>query len=902
MIRNTASERIVKHLRRTLFLAGTAACIATFVRAQDAVTHDEDSEPVGLIASNHVRLPINQVLTPAGVQIELPRLRPQVLVLSPDGRLLATSGKTRDLILLDPGTGAILQSVTLPGEQAWDTNSVVSSHIQQPDKDEQVSYTGLIFSPDGSRIYLSNVRGSIKVFAVGPDHHVAGLGAIPLPEANAPRRKAEIPAGLAVSKDGKRLYVAGNLSNRLLEVEVSSGKVLRSFDVGFAPYDMVLAGRKLYVSNWGGRRPDADSLTGPAGQGTKVRVDPVRFIANEGSVSVIDLDKDKVTKEIIVGLHSSALQLTPNGRYLFVANSSSDSISVIDTRKDEVMETISLRWQPGDFYGACPDALAMDRDGRTLYVCNAGQNAIAVVSFRPGKSKLQGLIPTGWFPGAIVCDDGRQQLDVANIKGLIPGKHYGPGEKVKYNSHQHLGTLSLVPVPTKQDLQRDTDIVLRNYRHALAQEILQPARPDAKPAPVPERIGEPSVFKHVVYLVKENRTYDQVLGDLKQGNGDPSLCVFGERITPNQHKMVTEYTLMDNMYCSGILSADGHQWATTGFATDYMEKSFADFPRSYPDMQEENDLDALAYAPTGFIWDDALAHGRTVRDYGECTVAVTAWKDPANKKPLKFLDYYRDFTNHSNLITYSNYPGVDSLKPHMMMNTVGWNLDVPDVFRAAQFISELRRFEARGEMPNLIIICLPNDHTSGTDPGAPTPSAQVADNDLAFGRIVEALSHSSFWKQTCVFAIEDDPQSGWDHVSGYRTTGYVVSPYTKRHAVVNVNYTQVSILRTIELILGLPPMNQLDATAKPMAECFGSTADLTPFDAVPNNVPLDQLSPALKEIKEARQRRDALASSRLPLSQPDQCPESLLNHILWHAQMGFKAPYPQWAITEQGDD
>jgi len=333
-----------------------------------------------------------------------------------------------------------------------------------------------------------------------------------------------------------------------------------------------------------------------------------------------------------------------------------------------------------------------------------------------------------------------------------------------------------------------------------------------------------------------------------------------------------------------------------------MEKSFADFPRSYPDMQEENDLDALAYAPTGFIWDNALAHGLSVRDYGEAAVSATSWKGPANKRPLKFLDYYSDFINHSGLINYSNYPAVASLWPHMMTNTVGWNMDVPDVFRAAQFIGELKEFEARGGMPNLAIICLPNDHTSGTDPGAPTPAAQVADNDLAFGRILEALSHSRFWKDTCVFAIEDDPQSGWDHVSGYRTTGYVISPYTKRHAVVSVNYTQVSILRTIELILGLPPMNQIDATATPMRECFSSAPDFTPFDAVPNNVPLDQMNPALTEIRDARQRHDALASSRLPLSRPDQCPENLLNHILWHAQMGFTAPYPKWATTELGDD
>ncbi|MDB6023684.1 MAG: hypothetical protein JWQ04_3541, partial [Pedosphaera sp.] len=619
------------------------------------------------------------------------------------------------------------------------------------------------------------------------------------------------------------------------------------------------------------------------------------------SVSVVDLKSGKVTVEILTGLHASALLLAPNQRHLFVANAGSDTVSVLDTRTLKVVETIDVKFQKEDLFGAAPNALAMDAAGKTLYVCNGTQNAVAVVAFKPGKSKLTGLIPTGWYPGAIVFDSRRHQLDVANIKGTLPDRSYQPGRR-GYNSHQHLGTVSLIALPEAAQLKEYTASVLRNYRRALFEEVFQPARTDAKPVPVPERIGEPSVFKHIVYLVKENRSYDQVLGDVKEGNGDKQLCVFGEHVTPNQHKMVREFTLMDNMYCSGILSADGHQWATTGIATDYMEKSFADFPRSYPDMQEEGDLDAMAYAPSGFIWDDALAHGKTVRDSGESSEAVTRWKDPANKKPLKFSDYYHDFVNHTGLIVYSNYPGVASLQPYIMTNTVGWLMAVPDVYRAAQFISELKEFDAKGDLPNLCIICLPDDHTSGTDPGQPTPAAQVADNDLAFGQIVEAISHSKFWRDTCIFAIEDDPQAGWDHVSGYRTTGYVISPYTKRHAVVRVNYNQIGILRTMELMLGLPPMNQMDASAKPMFECFTETPDFTPFDSVTNNVPLDRMNSRLAEIHDRDQLRDALVSSRLPLAKPDQCPEAVLNKIIWHAQMGFKEPYPAWAITEADDD
>jgi YVTN family beta-propeller protein len=881
----------MKFLVKILSICFVASCIRN-----SAIADQKSSfEKVGHSAT-HVVLPVNQTLTPTGIQVELPGLRPQVIKLSPDGQLLATSGKTDELILVHPGTGNILQRVAMPSEKADSETEETSPHILAPDRDAQVSYTGLVFSPDGSRIFLSNVNGSIKVFAVDANHQVKGLYSIPLPEAGLNARKNDIPAGLALSHDGKRLYVALNLSNRLLELDIASRKPLRVFDVGVAPYDVVLAGHKAYVSNWGGRRPDAQSITGPAGH------DPVRYIANEGSVSVIDLKSGKTVNEIIVGLHSSALQLTPNERYLSVANAGSDTISVIDTRKDRVVENISLRWHPNDFFGASPNALTMDRSGKTLCVCNGTQNAVGVISFRPGKSKLLGLIPTGWFPGAIVCDNKRHSLYVANIKGIGSQKRPAPGGIVAYNTIAYFGTLSLFPIPTKTELARHTGIVQQNYRRAVAEEASLPARANIAPRPIPERTGEPSVFKHVVYIIKENRTYDQVLGDVKEGNGDPNLCIFGERETPNQHKLVREFALLDNTYCSGILSADGHQWADTAFATDYMEKSFAGFPRSYPDGMEERDVDALAYSPAGFIWDNALAHGKTLRDYGEFTMGRVQWKDPNRKSEPKFLDVYTDFTNQTGLINISCVPAIESLKPYIMTNTIGWGLNVPDIFRAAQFTNELKQFEADGKMPELIIICLPNDHTSATEAGSPTPAAHVADNDLAFGRIVEAISHSSFWKDTCIFAIEDDPQNGWDHVSGYRTTAYVASPYTKRRQVVHNNYNQTSLIRTIELILGLPPMNQMDATATPLFDCFTNEPDFTPFNSVPNNVPLDQMNPAPHAIKDSVQRRFALRSARLPLDKIDQCPEDLLNRILWNAQKGSHVPYPAWAVTVKDDD
>jgi len=860
-------------------------------------------ERVGRIGANTYYTPANQILTPAGVQVELAGMRPQALALGDNGQLYVAAARTHELIVVELASGKILQRVPLPSDNAKDpAPDTVSTHILEPDKDGQVSYTGLAVSPDGTRVYLSNVRGSIKVFDVDRSGKVAGLFSISLPAASAPERKEEIPAGLAISPDGKRLYVALNLSNRLLELDVTDGKALRIWDVGVAPYGVVLAGNKVYVSNWGGRRPEAQSLTGPAGQGTRVRVDPVRHIASEGSVSVIDLT-GAPTREILTGLHASALALSPSGRHLVVGNTGSDTLSVLDTRTDEIIETIWARQKPSDLFGAQPNSLAFDPAGRKLFVANGTQNAVAVFDFKPGKSELCGLIPVGWFPGAMVYDATHKQVCIANIKGL--GNRKGMDKAsggTGFNTHQYHGTLSLVPVPTSRELARMTTVALHNMRYGLLQAASLPARPGQPPRPVPERVGEPSVFKHVIYIIKENRTYDQVLGDMAAGNGDPSLCIFGERVTPNQHKLAREFVLLDNTYCSGILSADGHQWSDSAIVTDYLERSFAGFPRSYPDGMEDSDVDALSYSPAGFLWDNAIARGKTLRDYGEFAITEKRWKDPAKKTKLTFREHYHDFTNAADEILIYSRPGIESLRPYLATNTVGWDMNIPDVFRARKFIEELKEFESRGEFPQLTIICLPNDHTSGTKAGSPTPAAQVADNDLALGQIVEAVSRSKFWRETCFFVIEDDPQNGWDHVSGYRTTAYVASPYTKRGAVVNTQYNQTSLIRTMELMLGLPPMNQLDATATPMTDCFTNTPDFAPFSAVPNNVPLDEMNPDPKKISDATLRKHALISARLPFDEMDKCPEDTLNRILWTAMKGPHVPYPAWAVKPVADD
>jgi DNA-binding beta-propeller fold protein YncE len=895
----------MRYLVISLALLG---CIGLTSAADD---FDSTTAVVGRL-TNGLMTPANQLVTPAGTTLELPGMRPQALALSPDGKLLVTAGLNHQLIVLDIATGKKSQHVDFPSDKA-PAQPALDAPILEPDNKAQLSFTGLEFSPDGSRIYLANVNGDIKVFAVDKTGTVTPSFSIPVPDANAPRRTNDIPAGIAVSSDGKKLYVALNLSNRLAELDAASGQVLRIWDVGVAPFAVALVGHKVYVSNWGGRRPGPRDFVGPAGRGTTVRVDN-RYIADEGSVSVIDLNnpmsvgRDSVEStvsaplEILTGIHACGLAVSPNGRYLVVANAGSDSLTVIDTRKDEIVETICARQDPSDLFGAQPNALAFDKRGKTLFVCNGTQNAVAVFQFKPGASTLLGLIPVGWFPGAIVHDARQGNIYVANIKSMADKKQKMQyGTALGFNTKEYAGSLSFIPVPTAKELAAYTKTALADLRYPLLAQSKLPPRADVTARPVPERVGEPSVFKHVIYIIKENRSYDQVLGDITNANGDASLCIFGERVTPNEHKLVREFTLLDNTYCSSVLSADGHNWTDTGIANDYLERSFAGWPRSYPSGGEVDCADALAYSSAGFIWDDVLAHGKTFRDYGEFTTGHNHWTDPKRKK-FTFLEIYRDFVSGSNQMTYVCEPDVETLRPYYLPDYPSWNLDIPDQVRCAKFLEDLKKYEQEGSLPDFTIIWLPNDHTSGVKAGSPKPEAQVADNDLAVGKIVEAVSHSSFWKDTCIFAIEDDPQNGWDHVSGYRTTAYVISPYTKRHTVVNTQYNHTSVLRTMELMLGIPPMNQMDATATPMFDCFTATPDFAPFDSVTNNVALDAMNPPARNVQDAQLRKDAYVSAQLPLTLPDKCPEDVLNQILWRAMKGTQTPYPAWAVKVVDDD
>jgi DNA-binding beta-propeller fold protein YncE len=837
-------------------------------------------------------VPTNQVVSPLGVQVGL-RGRPTALAISPDRRWLGVLSHDR-LLLVDLDAKTIRDSARHPG-----------------------SFTGIVFAPDGKQLFASNVHGTVDAFVVDGAGKLKRSWSVRPKAHGKDESKNTVPAGLAVVSPaglavvspgghaGGRLWAVLNLGNTLAEIDLPSGRVLREIAVGNAPLDVACAAGKLYVSNWAGRRPERGDTTGPSGVAPPVRVDPRCHIAAEGSVSVVDPLRGQVIRELVVGPHACGMSATADGRFVCVACANADTVAVIDTRRDEIVETISTRPAPELLLGSAPNALVFDREGKTLYVSNGANNAVAVIDFDPPHSRLAGCLPAGWYPAGLVLDEKRQTLCVANVKGLgwrttaaESGSHIKGKTVWGYNTLEPRGTVSLIPLPKREDLAGHTRTVLANNRLAEAQRAISRPRGDARPRPVPERHGEPSVFQHVIYIIKENRTYDQVFGDIPQGQGDPELCIFGQQVTPNQHRLARDFVLLDNFYCSGVLSADGHQWTDEAYVTDYIEKSFGGWPRSYP----YDGNDAMAYARSGFLWDNVLAHGRTLRVYGEFVKPTIRWRDTARTPGPAFLDCYHDYLEKSDKIEIRGRATIRTLEPYLCPTAISFPLIVSDQYRADQFLRELRELDKRGEMPRLVVMSLPGDHTSGTKPGMPTPEAAVADNDLALGRIVEAVSHGRFWPSTCIFVVEDDPQNGFDHIDGHRTTALVVSPYTRRRAVDSTNYNQTSMVRTIELILGLPPMNQIDASATAMASCFVDQPDMTPYQAVKNNIPLDRVNRPLSEIADAGRRHWAEVSLRLPLDEADEADEDTLNRILWHSQRGRDDTYPSWAVLDAQDE
>ena len=667
--------------------------------------------------------------------------------------------------------------------------------------------------------------------------------------------------------------------NKLTLVETATGKVRGSAKTGIAPFGVAInrEGSVAYVSNWGGRTPNPKDLTAPTGlspTADRVVVD-ARGVAASGTVSRIDIGTLQVTNTIPVQLHPTAIVWDEARHRVYVANSNSDSVSVIDDRDQKVIRTIAIQPFPTKVAGIAPTALAVSPDGNKLFVACGGINAVAIVATATGS--IEGMIPTAWYPNSLAVGPDGKQLAIGSLLGAGSGWQQAPSRRFV---HAYRGAVNVVELPDTAQLANYTTAVAENNRMTLT---AAPTRRATKPGPVaiPARVGEPSLIDHVVYIVKENRTYDQVFGDMPKGNGDPSLVMFGEAVTPNQHRLSDQFVLLDNFYASGGNSADGHQWLTQANETAYcLWPGY--LGRSYP----FDGSDPIAYSSSGFLWDLAIQRGKTVRIYGEYAGRMP---EPAGKQRAELLARWRqkeDFTKEWNITA-----PIASLNKILARNFPAYTNAIPDVVRASIFLTDLKKWNDEGSMPNLTVIQLPSDHTFGTTPGVSTPKAMVADNDLAVGQIVEALTKSKFWKKMAIFIVEDDAQNGVDHVDGHRTTAMAISPYTRRGHVDSTFYSHQSMLKTMELILGLPTMSIFDLIANDMRASFHETPDYTTYDAVVPEQSLDDVNPPLRALKGA-EREGALASMRMRWDVPDAVPTEKLNRIVWHSVRGWNTKYP----------
>ncbi len=823
--------------------------VPTFVALCAAACEPVPTPPVqvGPSSDGGMVVATRQLLHPAGRSVEF-HGRPVDLVLSPDGKI-AYIKSDFSVFVVDTASGSVRQEVKY-GEKLG------------------ASLHGIVLTKDASRLYVTLAQSAIAQFDVAQDGSLKLARTLPV---RIKKEGESYPCGIALSADEATAYVCLSANNCLAIVNLESGKVTGNVPVGVAPFDVELSpdGAVAYVSDWGGRRAGAQDKTAKSA-GTPVVIDD-RGIACTGAVSVVDLIARKEIAQIETGLHPSDLLLSNDAKTLYVANANSDTVSVIDTASRAVVRAIGVRPDAQLPFGSAPNGLALSRDGKTLFAANGGNNAVAVVSLPDGT--VRGFVPAGWYPGALAIHE--DELLIVNIKGLGTRD---PATKGKWSTRYGAwGSLSYLPIPDSASLEQMTAQVRADAMVPQSLKAFERARDSRKAVPVPARAGEPSVFRHVVYIIKENRTYDQVLGDIGKGNSDPSLCIYGRNVTPNQHALAEQFVLLDNYYCNGILSTDGHHWATEGITTDYIEKSFGAWVRSYPSTGD----DPLAYSETGFIWDNALLHGLSFRNYGEFRYdKLEPFAHGSATRPSPPADL-KDPRVHI---------GLPAIAPYTCPDFPGYTTEILDVQRADIFIRELKQFEQNGDLPNLLVVYLPNNHTNGMTPGSRTPNAMVADNDLAVGKIVEAVSHGPYWKDTCIFVTEDDPQDGFDHVDGHRSPTLVVSAYTKRGKVISDFYNQTSVLHTIELMLGLPAMNQLDAMAPTMGACFDDKPNLTPFASIPNIIPLDERNPP-KTSMSGEMLEMAELSLSLPLERPDLANEDSLNRILWYAARP-SAPYP----------
>jgi YVTN family beta-propeller protein len=815
--------------RRPLLLAAaTAAAVAVLpLLAQDAPAPGAAPRFAGPVPGGFL-LPNGWTITPAGAQVELPDL-PLNLIPLPDGRhaLAATSGFNDH----------VLAVVDLQ-----DRKVVAKETVKE-------SWFGLAHDPAGKRVWWAGGGASlVHEYTLNANVALTRNGPAEADRSKLSKKEKAAQksffAGLAHDAARRRLYTLDIDAGTLAVVPMGPEAVAkRTLDLGGRPYDVALSrdGNKLYVTDWA-----------------------------EKSVAVIDADALTLIKRIPVGVHPNQIAVHPKDGRVFVACASSNGVWAIDPARDEVAETILTTLFPKAPEGSTPDALAISPDGETLYVANADNNCVAVVDIEtPRQSAVKGFIPTGWYPTAVaVTPDGKSLLvGVGKGNATKPnpffkdqGEAKGRGRAYPYIGTTLSGALSIVPIPDEKGLAAYTEQVYKNCPYS---DTLLTDAPHPEKTAIPTKVGDPSPIQHVIYIIKENRTYDQLFGDLPRGNGDPSLVMFGRDVTPNHHKLAEEFVLLDNLYCNGHVSADGHPWSTMAYNTDYIARNWALTYSGRAGVDDDDEGD-LSNAPSGYLWDSCAKAGLSYRSYGEYGRRVSQ-PDGSFKMEGRVPGLVGHFCPDWGIPTKPGQP-------------------VRDTDRVETFLEEFRQYEKDGKLPRFIVMSLGEDHTTGTAPGTFTPQACVASNDLALGRLVEAVSKSSYWPKTAIFVIEDDAQNGPDHVDAHRTVGLVISPYTKRKHVDSTQYQTVSMIRTMELILGLPPLSQFDAAANPMFRSFTDRADPTPYAAEPPRIDLD--------AKNAQTAYGADRSARMDFAEYDRINDFELNEILWRAIKGADAPLP----------
>jgi len=692
--------------------------------------------------------------------------------------------------------------------------------------------------------------------------------------------------------------------DKVAVVDADSGALLQLVDAGVLPVAAVVSadGSQAWVTDFGGPKPTSRDRA--ARQCCDPMAEPVRVdergIAEPGTVSRIDLVTGEVTATVVVGRHPTGVAWdTVRGR-LYVADGNGDAVSVVDTRRARSLGTIQVAPFVERKVGLAPTAVALSPDGGTLYVALGGANAVAVydVSGSAGRGALRGLIPTGWYPSSLAVSPDGTTLAVGTLLGVGSGAGSTRGSPGKWGRYVHSvrGSVNVITVPTDAELAAYTTSVARNDRLTLVGRGVAASVAPRRGVParaVPERPGEPSLIDRVVFIIKENRTYDQIFGDMGRGASDSSLVIYGRDVTPNAHALADRYVLLDHFFASGGNSADGHQWLTQANETEYpMWPLYAG--RSYP---SEGD-DPLTYSVGGFLWEAAESKGKSVAVFGEYAPAPSNYDATVRQR---LLAAYRDSTTDGPAFfrarfaqMYDTRSDIPSLDEVLVRDYPGWTQETPDVTKADDFLEHLSEWNAQGSMPDLVMMVLPSNHTNGTAPGWSTPKASVADNDLALGRVVEGLTHSPFWKSMAILVVEDDAQDGVDHIDGHRTVALAISPYARRQVIDSTFYSQPSMVKTIELMLGLPAMSMFDLVATDMRASFvgpGEAPDLTPYTALTPKQSLYDVNPPASSLT-GEEKKAALQSARMRFDVPDAAPSDLLNRILWHDARGWSTPYP----------